>query len=91
MSDLLPEALHAMLRHAAETHAEGNVTKAETEYLLAVEYSSKIHHPSSATTGLVLLELIQFYEATAQKSKAALAVGRMNAILIAYGTAEKPL
>lgn len=84
MSNLLPEALEAMLKHAAVTHSDGDNTRAETEYLLAVEYSSKLYHSSSATTGLVLLKLLDFYEATEQKSKAALTFGRTSAILNSY-------
>lgn len=85
MSDLLPEALKAMLKHAAETQNEGESSKAETEYLLAVEYSIKVYHAASATTGLVLLKLLDFYELTGQKTKAAITRGRTNAILTSYG------
>lgn len=84
MSDLLPEALQAILKHAAETHLSGDVSKAEMEYLFAVEYSSNLYHGSSATTGLVLLSLLGFYEATGQKSKSAIAIGRTNAVLANY-------
>lgn len=84
MSDLLPEALQAMLKHAAETHASGDTAKAETEYLLAVEYSSKVYYASSASTGLVILKLLDFYEATGQKVKAAISVARVEAILVRY-------
>ncbi len=84
MSDLLPDALQAMLKHAAETQRAGDITKAETEYLLAVEYSSKVYSSTSATTGLVLLKLLDFYESTKQKNKAAITIGRTNAILTGY-------
>lgn len=83
-SDLLPEALQAMLKHAAETHAADDIAKAESEYILAVNYSSKVYHSSSAITGLVLLKLVVFCEATGQKSKSAIAAGRTNAILAGY-------
>ena len=84
MADLLPEALEAMLKHANETHAAGDIAKAESEYLLAVDYSTKIYHTSSATTGLVLLKLVEFYESTGQRSKAAITMGRTNAIVTGY-------
>lgn len=84
MSNLLPEALQAMLKHAAETQKTGDIAKAETEFLLAVDYSRKVYHPSSATTGLVLLKLLEFYEASGQKYKSALIAGQTTAIVSAY-------
>lgn len=85
MSDhKFPAPLQAMLDSAKETHKSGNIERAETEYLLAVDYSSKLYQAESARTGLVLLELAEFYEATNQKDKAAIALARSNAIVFAY-------
>ena len=84
MSDLLPKVLQEMLTHAEETYSKGDIAKAETEYLLAIDYSSKVYHSSSATTGLVLLQLLNFYETTGQKHNAAITTGRANAVLTAY-------
>lgn len=84
MSTLLPEALQAMLKHAAETHKQGNVSRAETEYLAAYDYAVKVYHEYSPVTGLVLLSLTQFYEESGQKRKAAVAIGRVNALVAAH-------
>ena len=84
MSTLLPEALQAMLKHAAETHKQGNISKAESEYMAALQYSEAVYHRLSPITGLVLLEIASFYENCNQKRKAAISVGRANAIIAAH-------
>lgn len=84
MSTSLPDALQSMLKHAAETHKQGSISKAETEYLAALQYSENVYHKLSPITGLVLLELASFYEASGQKRKSAIAVGRSNAIIAAH-------
>jgi|LakMenEpi03Aug12_release.lakeMendotaPanAssembly.Ray.scaffolds.fasta_scaffold1919200_1 hypothetical protein len=84
MSNSLPEALQAMIKHAAETHKLGEISKAETRYLAALQYSENVYHKLSPVTGIVLLEIANFYETSGQKRKAAVAVGRANAILHAH-------
>ena len=84
MTISLPEPIKTMLQHADDTLAAGDAAKAETEYLFAFDYASKVFHELSPVTGLVLLRLTRFYEQTNQKHKAAIALGRTNAIITAH-------
>ena len=81
MTDLLPDALRAMLSHAEETQKSLQNTKAEEEYLLTLNYSCTVYHEASPITGIVLTKLARFYESIGDKTNAAITLGRINAIL----------
>ena len=81
MTDLLPDALRAMLSHAEETQKSLHNSKAEEEYLIALNYSCTVYHDASPITGIVLTKLARFYESIGDKTKAAITFGRINAIL----------
>jgi len=90
MNNSLPEAIQAMLKHAEETKSAGHLADAEKEYLLAFDYSKTVYKEVSALTGLVLIQMARFFEDTNQKTKAAIALGRANAIISAYRGAKIP-